>query len=173
MLYLSQIMDTNQAAKYLSEIDEPDQWSKKSAHIEIINKREAYNLAEPLWLERMYREGKLFVHPNIAKQLKNQSWIANDLQKRMIWASVIASAEGPDSKARFVDIKKKLLKKYGREWWEDVYQRKNNAWAAKSRIEKKKASNGPAVTTLINNTHLFAGVAASETIKALKMIPET
>lgn len=166
-------MDTRQITKFLSEIDELDQWSEKSAHIAFGNKGEVFSLAEPLWVERMLREGKLYVHPNVAGQLKKQSWRANDLQKRMIWASVIASAEGPKSKVRFSSIKKKLLKKYGRDWWEDVYKRKTNAWAAKSRIEKNRASYGPGVKTVIRKTHLFASAAASETIEALKMIPET
>jgi hypothetical protein len=90
----------------------------------------------------------------------------------MVWASVLGSADPINSKQRFYVIKKRLLNKYGRDWWEDVYKRKNNVWAAKERIRKKINSNGVAVNTLINSTHLFGNAVQSEIESALKMIPE-
>lgn len=165
-------ININELAEELSKIDEIEQWPEHLSHITYISNKGIYAIAEPLWLERTHREGKLYVHPNVAKQLHNQFWKANDLQKRMIWASIIGSADGADSKARFKDIKAKILKKYGRDWWEDVYKRKTNVYAAKSRIKNQLGLQGPALQTLVNNTSLFAGIERDQIQAALEMIPE-
>jgi hypothetical protein len=164
-------MDTIELAKYLFEIDALDKWGEKCLPVGATQRAEAFRLAEPLWIERMGKTGKLLVHPDVLKELEAQSWVASDLQKRMIWACVLASADGEDSKERFRSIKQKLLRKYGREWWEDVYRRKNNAWAARERIRNKESSYRPAVSMIIANTHLLAGAAADERDSALRMIP--
>ncbi|MDX7806974.1 hypothetical protein SJS53_09650, partial [Aeromonas caviae] len=101
-----------------------------------------------------------------------QHWVPNDLQKRMIWASVLASAEGTTSRERFKTIKTCILKKYGRDWWEDVYRRQKHAFAAKERIRKQSASNGPVVNMLIANTLLFGEAARDQVKAALSMIPK-
>lgn len=58
----------------------------------------------------MIKTQQLFMHPNIFKQLQEQSFQPTDIQKRMIWASVLASADSANSKQRFAIIKKRLLK---------------------------------------------------------------
>ena len=165
-------MNLEDLAQQLSEIEYLETWASSFPSSYTGTKKAIFKLAEPLWVQRMIKINKLFVHPNIIKQLKKQSYSATDIQKRMIWASVLASAEGSDSKQRFNTIKKLLREKYGYEWWEDVYRRKNNAWAAKERIRKKTSSNGSALKSLINNTSLFANAAREEVEQALKMIPE-
>ncbi|RND27369.1 hypothetical protein EC575_26720, partial [Vibrio cholerae] len=97
-------------------------------------KKESLERAQPLWIERKVSENTLYLHPDVISDLKKQNWLPNDLQKRMIWASVLASAEGSDRRQRFKSIKAILLKKYGRDWWEDVYKRQKFAFAAKERI---------------------------------------
>ncbi len=161
------------AAKTLSEIDSLETWKDDCPSVPAELKADVFKRAEQLWLERNYRLGKLLIHPKVLDQLQNQSWTASGLQKKMIWASILASLEGADSKSRFYVIKKGLLKKYGRDWWEDVYKRKTNAWAAKDRIRKQQSSYGPALSHLTSNTHLFAEAAERERDKALRMIPET
>jgi len=166
-------MDVEHVARQLAAMDSLESWKDCCPDIGPSLKQQVYKKAELLWLERMARTGLLLVHPEIMEQLEAQSWQASDLQKRMIWASVIASLEGKDSKQRFREIKTKLLKKYGRDWWEDVFKRKTSAWAAKERMLKNTKSYGAAVTTLIDNTHLFAGIASDEKGRALRMIPKT
>jgi hypothetical protein len=159
-------------AKEISNIDEIETWNEHFPNSYSGSKKDVFEIAQPLWVERMISEQKLFVHPNIIKQLKEQYFQPNDLQNRMVWASVLGSANPINSKQRFYVIKKRLLNKYGRDWWEDVYKRKNNVWAVKERIRKKTNSNGVAVNTLINSTHLFGNAVQSEIESALKMIPE-
>ena len=166
-------MNTTEAAKNLSEIDAPDKWLEHCPQLRTEDKAKTFKLAEQMWVERMVKSNSLLVHPDILKQLEKQSWAATDIQKRMIWASVLATAEGSDSKERFKNIKILLLKKHGRDWWEDVYKRVNNAWAAKERIRKRTGSDSPAISMMANNTILFAGAAQQERESALRMIPST
>ncbi|NQZ92321.1 MAG: hypothetical protein HRT97_08275 [Moritella sp.] len=165
-------MNRQNLAKTLSDIDAPETWGQHSRSIDPKIKAEVFNIAEMLWTERMARTGNLLLHPDILDQLIKQNWKPTDVQKRMIWASVLALASGPKSKERFDLIKKRLLKKHGRDWWEDVYQRKTNAWAAKERIKKQRVENGSAINILADNTHLFAGAVAEQKLDALRMIPK-
>jgi len=163
-------MNTAELAKQLSEIDALETWAGRCSAIDKWDRLEVFKVAEKLWLERMAESRKLLLHPGVLDQLRSQSWETNDIHKRMIWASVLASVEGSDSKVRFKTIKNLLLNKYGRDWWEDVYERKTNAWAAKKRIRKQTALHGSAMNTLINNTHLFSEAAEEERELALRMI---
>lgn len=165
-------MNIQDLAKTLSDFDAPETWGQHARNIDTQIKTEVFNIAEMLWIERMARTGNLLLHPDVLDQLKKQNWKPSDIQKRMIWASVLALASGPTSKERFNIIKNRLLKKHGRDWWEDVYQRKTNAWAAKERIKKQRSEDGPAITMMIKNTHLFAGAAAEQKLDALRMIPK-
>ena len=156
-------------SKKLSKIDQLETWKD---HIQGFTRSEvahAYEEAKPLWVNRMLCEHKLYLHPDVIKQLEKQCWIPNDLQKRMIWASIIGSDESYNSKKRMYKIKDSLIKKYGREWWEDVFFRLKHVYAAKERI--KKIHSGPAVPTFISQTFLGAEIANDERLRALKMIP--
>lgn len=159
-------------AQKLASIDELETWNQYCTGYDVIAKKEAFELGEPLWIARKSAENTLYVNPDILEELKIQNWIPSDLQKRMIWASVLASAEGSTSKARFKSIKNSLLKKHGRDWWEDVYKRQKPAFAAKERIRRRLSANGSAVNMLILNTHLFGHLAQNEVRLALSMIPK-
>ena len=157
-------------AELLSNIDELETWKN---HVRGLPKEDlsmAYGKAEPIWVRRMISEHKLFLHPDVIEQLESQNWSPNDLQKKMIWASLISSDESPNSKKRMYKIKDSLIKKYGVNWWEDVYARIKPAYAAKERI--RKIHSEPAVSAFINNTFIGSEVAIEERVKALKMIPK-
>lgn len=157
-------------AKKLSLIDELETWTD---HVNGYEKKEianAYKLAVPMWVERMIKLGKLLIHPDVAKNLETQNWHPDDLQKRMIWASILGSDESPRRKERMYLIKDKLIKRYGRDWWEDVFKRKNDVYAARERI--KKNLGGAAMSMFITNTHLGAICASDERLRALRMIPK-
>ncbi len=159
-------------ARRLAAIDELETWKLHCHGYSAQDKQSAFERAQPLWVKRKVSEGTLYLHPDVIAELRGQDWVPNDLQKRMIWASVLASAEGTTSRERFKTIKTCILKKYGRDWWEDVYRRQKHAFAAKERIRKQSASNGPAVNMLIANTHLFDEAARDQVKTALSMIPK-
>ncbi len=158
--------------KKLASIDALETWKQHCQGYSSQDKKVAFERAQSLWIARKVSENTLYLHPDVISDLQKQSWLPNDLQKRMIWASVLASYEGSDSRQRFNSIKTSLLKKYGRDWWEDVYKRQKPAFAAKERIRKQIASNGSAVNMLMANTHLFGEVARDQITSALSMVPK-
>ncbi|WP_255547130.1 hypothetical protein [Moritella sp. 36] len=103
-------MNTQDLAKTLSDVDAPETWGQHAKNIDTQIKTEVLNLAEMLWTERMARTDNLLLHPDVLDQLKKQNWKPTDLQKRMIWASVLALASGPNSKERFNIIRRDCLK---------------------------------------------------------------
>lgn len=171
-LCVKEKMDIERIAEKLAEIDALETWvSYVPAELSQNAKKEVFTLAERLWLERMAKSGLLLLHPDVLDQLETQSWVATDLQKRMVWASVLASDESPDSKSRFKKIKKRLTSKYGYEWWEDTYRRIKPAFAAKNRINNQSGAHGPATSVFLNNTMLGAEIQLAERESALRMIP--
>tara|TARA_R100000687_G_scaffold54795_1_gene43697 strand:- start:158203 stop:158697 length:495 start_codon:yes stop_codon:yes gene_type:complete len=158
--------------KKLAAIDELETWIQHCQGYRPEEKKVAFESAQSQWIARKVSENTLYVHPDVIADLRGQNWMPDDLQKRMIWASVLASAEGLNSKNRFKSIKAGLLKKYSRDWWEDVYQRIKPAFAAKERIFKQTSSNGAAIDMLVANTHLFGEAARDQVIAALKMVPK-
>ncbi len=156
----------------LASIDELETWKQHSQGYSSQEKKAAFERAQSLWIARKVSENTLYLHPEVISDLQKQNWLPNDLQKRMIWASVLASGEGSDSRQRFKSIKASLLKKYGRDWWEDVYKRQKPAFAAKERIRNQTASNGAAVNMLMAKTHLFGDIARDQVHNALSMVPK-
>ncbi|MEX0739060.1 MAG: hypothetical protein WD071_06945 [Pseudohongiella sp.] len=158
-------------AKILSNIDELETWK---SHVQGYSKSEvasAYKMAQPLWVKRMVSDNKLFLHPDVIDQLKAQNWQPSDVQNKMIWASLLGSDEGSESKKRMYKVKDSLINKYGRDWWEDVYTRIKPIYAAKERI--KKIHSGPAVSAFISNTFIGSEAASEERNRALRMIPKS
>lgn len=158
-------------SRILSDIDALETWKD---HVQGFSKpevAEAYERAQPLWVQRMICEEKLYFHPDVIEQLERQDWIPNDLHRRMIWASLIASDESPNSKKRMYKIKDSIIRKHGKDWWEDVYSRLKYVYAAKERI--KRIYSGPAVSTFITNTFIGSEADNEERIKALRMIPRS
>ncbi|WP_377518428.1 hypothetical protein [Microbulbifer taiwanensis] len=162
------IMNSESLANKLSEIYQIDEWGSYCSNIPKEVKNLAFQLAEPMWVENMLAKGRLLVHPEVAEDLKGQNYKPNMHQKKMIWASILGSDETPDSEKRFYKIKKLLIGRYGEDWWEDVYQRKNNVWAARQRIQK--SVSGSMISAFVENTILGAHCAREERQRALCMI---
>jgi len=163
-------MSIHKLAKILSQVDEPEQWVNHIPSSYSGTNKAVFELAEPLWIQRMISQNNLYIHPNVINRLKDQSFIPTDLQNRMIWASILASN---DDETRKSIIKKLVNKKYSYDWWEDAYGRTRKMWVAKERINKKLKSNGSGMNALINNTNLFTNSAQLEIESALKEIAET
>lgn len=97
-------------ARRLAAIDELETWKLHCHGYSVQDKQSAFERAQPLWVKRKVSEGTLYLHPDVIAELRGQDWVPNDLQKRMIWASVLASAEGTTSRERFKTIKTCILK---------------------------------------------------------------
>lgn len=157
-------------AKILSNIDELETWKNHVKGYPKSDVAAAYNVAKPLWVQRMISDQKLFLHPDVIDQLKAQNWQPGDVQKKMIWASLLGADESPESKKRMYKVKVSLINKYGKAWWEDVYTRIKPVYAAKERI--KKINSGPALSAFISNTFIGSEAANEERNRALRMIPK-
>ena len=167
LLYVSETMQY--LIEKLSNIDALETWKKHVAGYPKSEVAIAYQKAKPLWVERMILNNRLLLHPEIIEQLRSQDWIPNDLQSRMIWASLIASDDSRFSKKRMYRIKESIQKKYGNDWWEDIYQRIKPAFAAKQRI--KKMDSGSITAQFLSNTIMGSDMLREEYLSALKMIP--
>ncbi len=134
-------------------------------------RKAVFDAAEPLWVERMTRNGELLLHPDISEELEGNGWKPNDLHRRMIWASVLVSFDGSDSKVRFKSLKNKLISKHGRDWWEDVYKRMKKTFAAKDRL-KKSNDLGPATSMLAAHSTIMGQALNDKRLAALRMVPK-
>lgn len=149
-----------------------DEWSSYIRQLPEDQRAEAFNTAEPLWIERMVRDGKLLINPVVAADLKNRGWKPTDLHRRMIWASVLVSIDSPNGKERFNANKAKIIKKHGNDWWFDIYKRVKPAYAARMRLKKNQESTGPAINQMARHSSVFALALHEEREAALKMIPK-
>ena len=166
-------MDIERLAKNLAGIDALETWtSHLPPGLSPTSKKEVLALAEQQWLERMAKSGKLLLHPDVVTELETQHWVATDVQKRMVWASVLASDESPNKENRLQRIKIGIINKHGPEWWEDIYRRIEPARIAKNRLLKKSEAHGPALNTFLNRTFVGAEIRHGEREKALRMIPK-
>lgn len=148
-----------------------DDWASFCGGLTEKAKTAAFAEAEPLWVLRMLNEEKLLVHPDVSHELRVSGGVPTDLQRRMIWASVLASLDGQDSKTRFAEIRRKIEKKYDNSWWFDVYKRVKPAYAARMRLEKQAGQIGPAVRSFAESSIIGADALISERQAALRMIP--
>lgn len=156
--------------EFLTSIDDLETWKDPIQGYDECQVARAYKEAQRLWLKRMISSQRLFLHPDIVENIKSQDWEATDLQKRMIWASLIVADESASSKKRMYKIKESIINKHGKDWWEDVYSRIKPAYAAKERI--KKIGCGPAMSTFISSTLIGAEAARMDRDGALRMIPK-
>lgn len=162
-------MRTNNLIEKLVATDSPDKWADMTRHLAPIEKRMVFDEAEPLWIKRMWLDGKLLIHPNVAEQLSSMNWKPNDLQKKMIWASVLASFNSSDSQKRFHDIKQSIIKKHGNSWWFDVYKRLKPAYAARAQIEK---TFGPALEHAASISKVLGAASYETRMYILQRIPK-
>ena len=57
--------------------------------------------ARCLWIKRKILVGGLLLHPNVRDNLIERGYRPLSIHKKMIWASVLASYKGEDSKAYY------------------------------------------------------------------------
>jgi len=151
----------------LSQIDEIETWKQCSPQLTKEERLQCYKIAQRLWLERSYVANRLYLNLVVIEELKANNWQPNDTQKQMIWASVIGSIDSSTQKLRFKTVKEKLLKKYGRDWYNACDKRAKNAYAAKQWINKR--SLNPSSTML--GSMFLRNASNEQVIAALKRIP--
>jgi hypothetical protein len=164
-------VDTKSLVDKLASTDELQNWGDIAAGVTGVDRTVAFELAVPLWTKRMVEEWKLLLHPIVIEQLQKQEWRPTELQKKMIWASIVCKLDSPDQKAEKAKIRKLLQKRYSNEWWEDVYQRAGKVWPAWDRARKRVFSNGPVITVLAAHSTLIGQALYDEFKAALLMIP--
>ncbi|WP_447873524.1 hypothetical protein [Serratia fonticola] len=156
--------------KKLSLIDDLDSWPIHTRSLNSEDKRYVYEIAECQWIKRKIADGSLLLHPEISEQLIERQYKPLAIHRKMIWASVLASYDGVDSKEHFARVKKKIIKKHGNQWWLDVYKRMKPAYAARQRILKNIGSKGSALNFAASRSTFFSEILNDEYEAALRMI---
>ena len=158
--------------KNLSRIDDLENWSVHLINIDSKDKKWIYEFAERKWIERKLKDGTLLVHPLIREQLISREFKPLSIHRKMIWASVLVSYDGPNSKIRFDRIKEKIIKKHSNRWGFDVYKRIKPTYATRQRLLKQQNETSPALQYATTHSSFFAQMANEERDEALKMIPK-
>lgn len=154
-------------AQTLSQIDEIETWKQSTPQLSKEERLQCYELAQRLWLERCYANNCLYLHPSVIEELKANDWRPNDIQKQMIWASVIGSIDSATQKHRFKAVKEKLVKKYGWDWYNACDKRAKNAYAAKQWINSRSFE---ASSPLLGSV-LLRQASNEEVTRALRSLP--
>ena len=157
----------------LVSIDSLHEWGKSIPEVKDVERREAFEAAIPLWVERMINEGKLLLHPSVIEALKSHSWRPNELQKKMIWASIVCKLDSHDQKAEKAIIRQLLQKHYDNGWWEDVYERAGRVWPAWDRYRKNILSAGSATRQFASYSSVLGEAFRDEYLAVLKMVPKS
>ncbi|MBA0170049.1 hypothetical protein IG612_01250 [Pectobacterium sp. FL60-S17] len=156
----------------LSLIDDLEAWAACTKHLDKELKKIIYESARCLWIKRKIHDGSLLLHPNVRNELIERKYSPLSIHKKMIWASVLVSYRGGDSKEYFKRIKGKIVKKYGLKWWRDVDNRIKPAYAAQQRILKRVGTIGTGVKYFASQSSFIGGILNDELDAALRMIPE-
>ncbi len=160
--------------KKLSLIDDLEDWHRHTRIFELQkeDKKYIYESARQLWIKRKISDGSLLLHPDIREELIEREYNPLSIHKKMIWASILASYDGCDSKEYFKRVKKKIIKKYGNIWWVDVYNRIKPTFAARKRIMEQISSTGPTLKYAASQSLFFRGMLNESRDDALRMIPK-
>lgn len=158
--------------KRLVHLDELQNWGASVPELKGEARRKAFSEATPLWVERMVNEGKLLLHPQVIEDLRTNGWVPNDLQRKMIWASIVCKLDRADQKKEKYRIRELIQKAYGSEWWEEIYDRAGKVWPAWDRFRKNILSLGPATAMLANNSSVIGLAMHDEFKNVLNMVPK-
>ena len=157
--------------KRLVSCDELQNWGEQIPDLKGVDRKGVFEKAVPLWTHRMVGEGKLLLNPMVVESLMAQKWVPDDLQKQMIWASIVCKLDGPDGKAEKAKIRGLLQRRYGNDWWEEVYERAGRVWPAWDRYRKNILSMGGATKMLAKHSTVF-GMAVNDELNAvMSMVP--
>lgn len=164
--------ETGSLIDMLAQTDELQEWGRVATIVPDADRNLAFKSAVPIWIKRMVSERKLLLHPDVIKELQNQNWQPTDLQKKMIWASIVCKLDRPEQKSEKSRIRKLLQNKYDNDWWEDVYQRAGKVWPAWNRAQKRVFSNGSAINALAAHSSLIGQALDDEYQAVLRMVPK-
>lgn len=154
-------------------IDELHEWGNSIPEAKGSERREAFSAAIPLWVERMINEGKLLLHPSVIDALKSQNWQPNEIQKKMIWASIVCKLDRSEQKQEKARIRQLIQNHYDNNWWEDVYERAGRVWPAWDRYRKNILSAGSATKQFASYSSVLGEAFRDEYLAVLKMVPRS
>ncbi|MBD1229516.1 hypothetical protein [Xenorhabdus griffiniae] len=141
-------------------------------YLEKEDKKHVYEFAKRLWIKRKISDGSLLLHPDVRAELIQREYNPLSIHKKMIWASLLASYDGTDSREYFQRIKGKITKKYGSKWWLDVYKRIKPTYAARQHILKHIDGAGSAVKYAASQSMYLGDIYRESRNDALRMIPK-
>ncbi|CDH07902.1 conserved hypothetical protein [Xenorhabdus bovienii str. oregonense] len=156
----------------LSLIDNLESWPSHTMGLEKEDKKHVYESARRSWIKRKISDGGLLLHRDVQEQLIQREYNPLSILKKMIWASLLASYDGTDSKEYFQRIKEKIIKKYGNKWWSDVYNRIKPTYAARQRILKQTNGTDPVLKYAASQSMFIGDIFRESRNDALRMIPK-
>ena len=157
----------------LASLDELQDWGKSIPNLKGGGRKVAFEEATPLWIERMIKEGKLLLHPEIIEELRMLGWIPNNLHKKMIWASIVCKLDGKEQKFEKARIRKIIQKTYDNDCWEEIYGRAGKVWPAWDRFRKNILSAGSGTHMLASHSSVLGQAMQDEFENVLKMVPKS
>ncbi|MBC5788720.1 hypothetical protein [Providencia sp. JUb39] len=160
--------------KKLSLIDNLEEWHWyiPTSELPKEDKKYIYDSAERLWIKRKITDGSLIIHPEVREELIEREYNPLPIHKKMIWASLLASYNGIDKNAYIERIRKKITKKYGREWWDDINRRIKPTYIARQRLLEQINSTGPALKYAASQSLFFGSLLSESRDDVLKKIPK-
>lgn len=173
-------MKYNEAVKLLSDkypelieelanTDDLELWGGKVKDIQQTDKKIIFEIAEAKWIKRKINDNSLLLHPDARKELIERNYKPLSKHRKMIWASILVTYEGGDSKQHYQNIKNKIIKKHSSLWWRDVHNKIKPTFAAKERL--KNQGFGAAFEFASQRSTFLGGVAQSSRDDILRMIP--
>ena len=162
-------MDIAELIKVLSQEDDLEKWNGLVVGTSGEDVKKVFSEAEKGWVRRKLDDGSLLVHPKVKDEIVSREYELLPRHRKMVWANVLASYDGVDSKARFNVTKENIIRKYGNQWWFDVYKRTKTVYAVK---EILKNSCEGAVGFAAKRSTVFGMAVEEERIRALEMLPK-
>ncbi|MDE1476754.1 hypothetical protein KKJ01_00415 [Xenorhabdus bovienii] len=156
----------------LSLIDDLESWPSHTLALEKKDKEHVCESARRLWIKRKISDGSLLLHLDIREELIQREYNPLSIHMKMIWASLLASYDGANRTEYIQRIKKKIIKKYGDEWWSDVDKRIIPAYKARQYILKYIDGAGAAVKYAASQSMFLGDVYRESRNDALRKIPK-
>lgn len=150
--------------------DDLEVWANIAQEFSHSDRAKLFEVAQPQWIERKINDGTLLLHPEVKAELISRNYKPRVVHCQMIWASVLVTYEGGDSRLYYQRIKEKIINKHSNKWWFQVHKRVDPTFKAYVRI--KKQNLGRAGNFLAQNSSFLGDIVNESIDDALRMIPK-
>lgn len=172
-------MDFEQLIKQLSpyiqrvsNIDNIEQWKDCVSELPPKHKKYVFEFAGPKWIQRMLESNKLLIHPDVKEELKRRNYKPLKRHKQLIYASLLASYNNPDSQDYFYRLKAKIEKKHNTHWWKGVFDRIKPTYAVRKRLEEVSRATGPALKAFASQSVFMGNALIEERESIMERLPK-